>query len=64
MINKDEYDSFDGYVDALEAKVEELTECLTEAVDLMEDIREGEYKPDSFTTQPWRAALKQEAKDE
>jgi len=23
MINKDEYDSFDGYVDALEAKVEE-----------------------------------------
>jgi len=26
MINKDEYDSFEGYVDALEAKIEELEE--------------------------------------
>jgi hypothetical protein len=37
-----------------------LEELLQEAIDLMEDIRDGIYEPDSFTTQPWRAALKQE----
>jgi len=37
----------------------ELEECLREAIILMEGIREGEYKPDSFTTQPWRKALGQ-----
>ena len=45
---------------ALNAKITELTSCLSEAVDLMEDVITGDYKPDSFTTQPWRAALKQE----
>ena len=39
-------------------RVFELRDCLAEAVDLVDDIREGDYKPDSFTTQPWRAALK------
>ena len=44
--------------------IEELTSCLREAVDLMEDVMTGAYKPDSFTTQPWRTALTQEVGDE
>lgn len=40
-----------------EALVEELVEALEELVDLMDDIRQGEYTPDSFTTQPARVAL-------
>ena len=47
-------------IEQLQAQVEELTSCLSEAVDLTEDVIAGDYKPDSFTTQPWRAALKQE----
>jgi len=35
----------------------EVAECLSEAIELMEAVREGEYKPDSVTTQPWRNAL-------
>lgn len=34
-----------------------LIEALEELVDLMEDTRQGEYIPDSFTTQPARIAL-------
>ena len=34
-----------------------LVEALEELIDLMEDIRQGEYTPDSFTTQPARIAL-------
>lgn len=34
-----------------------LVEALEELVDLMEDVRQGEYIPDSFTTQPARIAL-------
>lgn len=37
--------------------VDELVEALEELVDLMEDTRQGEYIPDSFTTQPARIAL-------
>lgn len=37
-----------------------IRECLEEAVDLMEDVLAGNYKPDSFTTQPWRSALSKE----
>jgi hypothetical protein len=36
---------------------DELLEALEELVDLMEAVRTGEYKPDSFTTQPARAAI-------
>ena len=36
----------------------EVVDCLSEAIDLMEDVRTGNYKPDSFTTQPWKKALK------
>lgn len=36
----------------------ELAECLSEAVILMEDIRSGDYVPDSLTVQPWVAAIK------
>lgn len=37
--------------------VSALVEALEELVDLMEDIRQGEYTPDSFTTQPARISL-------
>lgn len=37
--------------------VSALVEALEELVDLVEDIRQGEYIPDSFTTQPARIAL-------
>lgn len=37
--------------------IQELEECLAEAVDLMEDVRVGAYKPDSCTTQPWKRIL-------
>ena len=44
-------------------ETKELVNCLSELIDLMED--DG-YKPDSFTTQPARTALKkwQERKKE
>lgn len=35
----------------------EIKECLQEAIDLMEAVIAGEYKPDSFTTQPWKNAI-------
>lgn len=34
-----------------------LYSALKELADLMDDIRTGEYRPDSFTTQPARMAL-------
>lgn len=37
--------------------VSALVEALEELIDLMEDTRQGEYVPDSFTTQPARIAL-------
>lgn len=37
--------------------VEIMREALEELADLMDDVRAGEYKPDSFTTQPAREAL-------
>lgn len=37
--------------------IEILKECLEEAIYLMEDVRTGDYKPDSFTTQPWKNVL-------
>ena len=36
---------------------ERLRQALEELVLLVEDIRQGEYVPDSFTTQPARIAL-------
>lgn len=36
----------------------DLLENLKEAVELMEDVISGEYKPDSFTTQHWKNAIK------
>lgn len=35
-----------------------LVRALKELADLVDEIREGAYTPDSFTTQPARAALK------
>ena len=34
-----------------------VVEAARELADLMDDIEEGEYDPDSFTTQPIRVAL-------
>lgn len=42
----------------LVATAPELLDCLKELVDLMEAVIEGEYRPDSFTTQPARLAIK------
>jgi hypothetical protein len=35
-----------------ETEVKELYECLEELAELMQGVIDGEYKPDSFTTQP------------
>lgn len=40
------------------AAAPELLEALEELADLMDLVRSGEYKPDSFSTQPARAAIK------
>lgn len=48
------------WADALDphrAAVTELIEAAKELRDLMEDVRTGEYKPDSFTVQSIDAAL-------
>jgi hypothetical protein len=37
-----------------------VVEALSELVDLMQGVIDGEYKPDSFTLQPARAALAQQ----
>lgn len=51
-------------VEERERMLEEAAEVLRELVDLMEDVRDGGYKPDSFTCQPARAFLaKLEARD-
>jgi FtsZ-binding cell division protein ZapB len=41
----------------LESQRDALAEALLELAELMDDIRAGTYEPDSFTTQPARAAL-------
>ena len=46
--------------DAIEAqreRIERLENVLSELADLVDDVRTGDYKPDSYTTQPARAAL-------
>ena len=42
----------------LQTKLERAVDVLSELADLMDDVRTGDYKPDSFTTQPAREALK------
>lgn len=58
---KESYNGIEAYKSdvnqRLNKKVAELEGCLKEAVDLMEDVITGDYRPDSFTTQPWRTAL-------
>jgi len=55
-------DKEDFYVQLMTAENErdELKSCLSEAIDLMEDVRSGDYKPDYFTTQPWKRVLESE----
>jgi hypothetical protein len=40
------------------ANIARLREALSELADLMDDVVGGNYKPDSFTTQPARLLLK------
>jgi hypothetical protein len=49
-------------VDAKNARIEALKVALRELADLMDDVVSGDYKPDSFTTQPARAALAKDAR--
>jgi len=42
---------------SLERANAELVGALEELCELMDAVRDGSYKPDSFTTQPARAAL-------
>ena len=49
----------DLWANSLE-RIAELKSTLQELTDLMEDTITGEYTPDSFTTQPARAALGKE----
>lgn len=44
-------------IDAQAATIKALVEALGELADLMDDVRSGDYIPDSFTTQPARAAI-------
>ena len=44
-------------IQQLRTQVAALREALSELADLMDAVCEGEYKPDSFTTQPARKAL-------
>lgn len=39
------------------AAAPELLDCLEELVNLIEAMKDGDYKPDSFTTQPARNAI-------
>jgi hypothetical protein len=39
------------------ASAPQLKEALIELIDLMEDVRSGNYKPDSFTCQPAKALV-------
>lgn len=41
----------------MEKEIKDLRECLAEAIHLMEDVYAGDYKPDLFTTQPWRKVM-------
>ncbi len=47
------------YIQQLEAENKELRGHLKEAIILINDTRNGCYKPDSFTTQPWEKVLKE-----
>ena len=51
------YGKYEDEANEAADRIEQLQSLLSEAVDLMEGVRTGDYKPDSFTTQPWRAAL-------
>ena len=38
-------------------QAQQIEEALSELMDLMDGVREGDYKPDSFTNQPAEEAL-------
>jgi hypothetical protein len=41
----------------LQEAADKLASALAELMDLMDEVREGDYKPDSLTNQPGRIAL-------
>lgn len=52
----------DATITALKSENEKLRGALAELADLMDGVIDGTYEPDSFTTQPARAALTKETK--
>jgi hypothetical protein len=48
-------------LDAAQAEIAKLRSALAELMGLMDAVCDGDYTPDSFTTQPARAALAQDA---
>lgn len=57
MVLASDYDALKDERDVLAAHVERLRDAGAELVDLMDGVREGDYKPDSFTNQPMIRAL-------
>jgi len=51
------YEAYEVVVDFMEQEIGEILDILSELVDLMEDVRTGDYVPDSFTTQPSKSIL-------
>jgi hypothetical protein len=54
---REENDLQRASIQQLLAQVVGLRDCLDEATELIADIRDGNYIPDTFTTQPWKKIL-------
>jgi len=63
FVNSTKEFNYTNKINHLEHHIKNLIAAAEELVDLMEDVRTGDYTPDSFTTQPMRMAIK-EAKGE
>jgi len=56
-INYDLWKEVEAQLKVRDKLIGECRECLSEAIDLMNNVRSGDYIPDSFTTQPWDTLL-------
>lgn len=54
MSSKDREKAIFEHMRALESRISEALEIMEEAIDLFEDAKKGNYKIDSFTSQPMR----------